>query len=270
MVEKRFLREKIRRIIYESDTVPGLLFDILLIVSILLSVLFVILESVHSIALVHGHFLRTAEWVFTVLFTIEYFLRIISIGRPLRYIFSFFGFVDLISILPTYLSLFFPGMQALAVFRILRFLRMFRLFKLRRYVSASNILIKALKASKQKIIVFLFTVFLLIIIMGSLMYVIEGPENGFTDILTSMYWAVVTITTVGFGDIVPVTALGKSISAILMIIGYGIIAVPTGIVSAELIKSNTNNARRCFSCSFSRNDSDALYCKRCGKKLNAK
>lgn len=262
-------RSIIHEVIFEADTRVGKLFDIVLIISILLSVIVVMLDSIAAINKEYGNFLYILEWVFTVLFTIEYILRIISVGKPLKYAKSFFGVVDLLAILPTYFSLLFPGSQYFLVIRVLRLLRIFRVLKLVQYTVEARSLRQALKASKRKIIVFVFTVLILVVIFGALMYVIEGEENGFTSIPRSIYWAIVTLTTVGYGDISPATPLGQILAAIIMILGYGIIAVPTGIVTAEMAFAAGKNisTQACPDCSAEGHDSDAKYCKYCGVKL---
>ncbi|HCR18202.1 MAG TPA: ion transporter, partial [Candidatus Latescibacteria bacterium] len=240
---------------------------VLLIVSISLSVLVVMLDSVATIERQHGDLLLIAEWSFTTLFTIEYLMRLICVGRPLGYAYSLFGIVDLLSILPTYLSLFLPGTHYLVVIRILRVLRIFRVLKLVQYISESRLLIQALYSSRRKITVFLLAVLTLVVILGSLMYVIEGEEHGFTSIPRSIYWAIVTLTTVGYGDISPQTALGQSLSAVVMILGYSIIAVPTGIISAELTQAISSRSAICPKCSLDGHDSDARFCKNCGAEI---
>ncbi len=262
-------RFKIHEIIFEADTKVGKVFDIILIVAILLSVLVVMLDSVSSVNAKYGNLLYILEWIFTILFTIEYVLRINSVGRSLKYVTSFFGIVDLLAILPTYFSLLFPGSQYFLVIRVLRLLRIFRVLKLVQYVGEAKSLRQALKASKRKIIVFVLTVLIVVIIFGSLMYVIEGEKNGFTSIPRSIYWAIVTLTTVGYGDISPVTPIGQALAAIIMILGYGIIAVPTGIVTAEMTfaKGKKISTQVCLECSAEGHDSDATYCKFCSAKL---
>lgn len=256
-------------IIFEADTKAGRLFDVVLIVSILLSVLAVMLDSVSVLQGKYGSFLYGVEWFFTILFSIEYILRLSCVERPVRYARSFFGIVDLLAVIPTYLSLFLPGTQYLLVIRILRVLRIFRVFKLVQYIGEARILMQALRASRRKIIVFLFTVLTLVVIFGSLMYLIEGAENGFTSIPRSIYWAIVTLTTVGYGDISPKTNIGQAIAAIIMILGYGIIAVPTGIVTVELSRIPEQKAatRTCRKCGAGNHDNDAVYCKYCGTKF---
>lgn len=262
-------RSRVHEIIFEADTFPGKIFDIVLIVLILMSVFAVMLDSIASIRLVHGNTLYILEWIFTIVFTLEYFLRLISIGRPLQYAMSFYGIIDLMAIVPTYLSIFIPGSQYLLVIRILRVLRIFRVLKLAKFLNQSQILVSALKASRRKIIVFIFAVLTLVVIFGSLMYVIEGEENGFISIPRSIYWAIVTLTTVGYGDISPQTGLGQTLAAIIMIMGYGIIAVPTGIVSVELAQAQSKqiNTQACPQCSAEGHENDAKYCKFCGSKL---
>jgi voltage-gated potassium channel len=263
------IRARLHEIIFEADTPAGKLFDIILIVSILLSVSAVMLDSIRAVQREYGDFLYGIEWFFTVLFSIEYIMRLSTVHHPLRYAFSFFGLVDLLAILPTYLSLLIPGSQYFLVIRILRVLRIFRVLKLVQYVSEAKLLGQALKASRRKILVFLFTVLTLVIIFGSLMYMIEGQENGFYSIPRSIYWAIVTLTTVGYGDISPQTSLGQGLAAVIMILGYSIIAVPTGIVTVELtqIKRNSISTQACPSCSAEGHDPDAIYCKYCGEKL---
>ncbi|WP_319506149.1 ion transporter [uncultured Methanolobus sp.] len=266
-------RSRLYDIIFEADTPAGKYFDILLIISILLSVLAVMLDSVRSFRIEHGELLYNIEWFFTILFTIEYSLRLICVKSKLRYSTSLFGIVDLLAIVPTYLSLFLPGSQFLLVIRILRVLRIFRILKLVKYLNEAELLIDALKASSRKITVFLFTVLTLVVILGSLMYLIEGEENGFTSIPISIFWAIVTLTTVGFGDIVPQTSLGRALASVVMIMGYSIIAVPTGIVTAEmsLASMDARDKQRpriiCDNCGNENNEVDARFCKHCGTKL---
>ena len=262
-------RTRLHEIIFEADTPAGKLFDVLLIVSILASVVLVMLDSVSSIQQLSGKLIYLGEWFFTVLFTIEYLLRLYCVGRPFSYATSFYGVVDLMAVLPTYLSFFFPGTQYLLVIRILRVLRIFRVLKLVQYLGEARQLRSALYASRRKIIVFLLTVLALVIIFGSLMYIIEDPASGFTSIPQSIYWAIVTLTTVGYGDISPHTGLGQTIAAIIMIIGYGIIAVPTGIVTAELtqVYKKSVSTQACPQCSAEGHDPDAKHCKYCGAGL---
>lgn len=263
------LRARLHEVIFEADTPAGKFFDILLIISIVLSVVMVMLDSVNSIQAAYGRLLYIGEWFFTILFTIEYCLRLFSVGRPAAYATSFFGIIDLMAILPTYLSVFFPGSQYFLVIRILRVLRIFRVLKLVQYLGEARMLSQALRASQRKIIVFLFVVLTLVVIFGSLIYLIEDPENGFTSIPQSIYWTIVTLTTVGYGDISPQTAVGQTLAALIMIIGYGIIAVPTGIVTAELsqVYKKGISTQACPECSAEGHDKDAAFCKFCGSQL---
>lgn len=265
------IRHKLHEIIFEAETTAGKAFDIALIACVSLSVICVVLESVGSIQAQYGDLLYRLEWFFTILFTIEYLLRIWVLQRPRNYVFSFFGIVDLLALIPTYGSLLFPGAQSLLAIRALRVLRIFRILKLTRYTAASQLLVSALAHSRAKITVFLVTVVNVIIIVGSVMYFVEGPANGFTSIPVSIYWAVVTMTTVGFGDIVPKTGLGQFISALLMIFGYGLIAVPTGIVSAELASASKSMrlTRSCVHCSKEGHEAEATYCDMCGGNLES-
>ena len=263
-------RARLHEIIFEANTRAGRLFDLALIWLILLSVATVILESVRRVRVEYGDLLYALEWGFTLLFTVEYVLRLLSVRRPLRYATSFFGIVDLLAIIPTYLSIFVPGSQYLLVIRILRLLRVFRLLKLSEYVTEADTLRLALRASRRKISVFLSAVMLLVVIIGALMYVLEGEEHAFTSIPVSIYWAIVTLTTVGYGDLSPRTPFGQILASIVMIIGYGIIAVPTGIVSVELAQAARQQRRTkqsCPSCGFEGHDPDAVYCKYCGANL---
>lgn len=262
-------RHRLHEIIYEADTPAGKFFDIVLLIAILASVLFVMLESVGSINEKYGDFLNIAEWVITILFSIEYILRIIAIPKPMRYVFSFYGVIDLLSTIPKYISLILVGSHNLAALRALRLLRIFRILKLARYIGASNRLLIALKQSKAKIAVFLFFVLILCMILGTIMYMVEGAENGFTSIPRSVYWAIVTLTTVGYGDIAPGTPLGQLIASVIMILGYAIIAIPTGIVSSELTKTTIQtNTQACPHCLADSHPDDAEYCYHCGEKLN--
>jgi len=261
-------QQKLHEVIFEADTRAGKWFDILLLILIILSVITVMLESVPSIDILYGEELRVLEWVFTLLFTLEYIARLISIGKPLKYVFSFYGIIDFISIMPTYLGIFITGTHTLSIIRSIRLLRVFRILKLTQFIGEANVLTKALKASRAKIIVFLFAVLSLTFILGTLMYLIESPESGFTSIPISIYWAIVTLTTVGYGDIAPATVIGQTLASFIMIIGYAIIAVPTGIVGAELSKTNLNsNTQACKSCSQEGHDDNAVHCKYCGSKL---
>lgn len=267
------LKEKLHEIIFEADTPAGKAFDVSIMVLIVLSVIVVMLETVDFINQRFALLFSILEWALTILFSIEYVLRIYSIQKPWKYILSFYGIVDLVSILPTYLSYFLPGTHYLVTIRALRLLRVFRVLKLANYMVQSKILTTALKASRLKITVFLIVVMNVVLILGSAMYLIEGEaDSGFTSIPRSVYWAVVTVTTVGYGDIAPVTPLGQFLSAILMIIGYGVIAVPTGIVSVELANAEADtkkalNTLSCPVCSLEGHDSDATFCKYCGGEL---
>jgi voltage-gated potassium channel len=258
-------------IIFEADTPKGKLFDVILLWAILASVVAVMLETVEDIKDNHKTFLIALEWVFTILFSIEYVLRLLSVNKPWKYATSFMGIVDLLSTIPTYISLVVAGPQYLLVIRTIRLLRVFRILKLSRYISEANSLKDALRASAIKITVFIGGVIVLVLIMGTLMYIIEGPEHGFTSIPTAMYWTIVTITTVGYGDIAPVTTLGQTLASMIMLLGYGIIAVPTGIVGGEIAKSRLNNeavsTQACTSCSKEGHDANAKHCKYCGEKL---
>ena len=264
------LRRRLHEVIFEADTPAGKAFDVALLAAILLSVLVVMLESVVAYRVAYGAELRALEWIFTSLFTAEYLLRLYSVARPLAYVRSFFGLVDLLSILPTYLSLFFVGAHSLLVIRAIRLLRIFRILKLAHYLGEANVLRQALYASRPKITVFLIAVLNIACIMGALMYLIEGEASGFNNIPVSMYWAIVTMTTVGFGDIAPKTPPGQFLAAILMLMGYGIIAVPTGIVGAEIARAGRSKPvsnQACPVCSAEGHDSDAAHCKYCGGKL---
>ena len=262
-------REKIHEVIFEADTPEGKLFDAMLIAAITLSVIAVMLDSVESIKAQYGGILDVLEWGFTLLFLVEYILRLISVRKPLMYATSFLGVVDLISILPSFIGLIYTGAETLLVIRVLRVLRVFRVFKLAEYLGEADYLMRALRSSRRKISVFLYTVFIFVVVFGSIMYLVEGEENGFTSIPKAVYWAIITLTTVGYGDIVPQTHLGQMIASTVMIMGYAIIAVPTGIYSTELAKvykqSVTNHA--CLSCGEDGHDQDANFCKYCGERL---
>ena len=262
------LREKLSEIIFGHHTVEGKAFDVVLLWAILLSVAAVMAESVGWIREKYGGILTILEWTFTALFSIEYLLRIYISKKPLKYIFSFYGIIDLLSTIPTYLGLFFAGPQYLLTIRTFRLLRVFRILKLTRYLGESRSLGAAIIASRAKIVIFLGAILSIAIIVGTIMYIIEGsqPNSGFTSIPRSIYWAVVTITTVGYGDIAPQTAIGQFLSAILMLLGYAVIAVPTGIVSSEMVKQ-TPAEKGCSRCGNADNDSDARYCKICGEKI---
>ena len=269
---KKDWKSRLHEIIYEAETKEGKLFDVILLIFILASVVLVMLESVQSINEKYYTILNISEWIITVLFTIEYILRVISIKKPHSYIFSFYGIIDLLSTIPKYLSFIIVGSHNLVALRALRLLRVFRILKLTRYIGASNNLILALKASKTKIAVFLFFVIILCTILGTIMYIIEGQENGFTNIPKSIYWAIVTLTTVGFGDITPQTPFGQFIASIIMILGYAIIAIPTGIVSSEMTKNNQkveDNTEVCPNCAIEHHKENAKHCYNCGSKLHS-
>ena len=277
-------RGRLYRVIFEHDTRGGRAFDVALLAAIALSVAAVMLESVAEVRRRHGAALVAAEWAFTVLFTVEYVLRLLCVRRPLRYALSFYGLVDLLAVVPTYFGLFVAGAQELLVIRALRLLRVFRVLKMGEYLVEAGTLMAALRRSRAKITVFLVTVLTLVLIVGALMHLVEGPANGFTSIPMSAYWAIVTLTTVGYGDIAPRTPLGRLLAAAVMILGYGIIAVPTGIVTAELVRGErassarerrrwgerppgARDSRRCPACGAAGHDADAAYCKYCGGSL---
>lgn len=262
-------RAKAQEIIFESDTRAGKAFDIGLILAIMVSVAVVMMESVETLEARFGPFLRAAEWAFTGLFTIEYVLRLLCVSRPMRYARSFFGVVDLVAVLPTYLSIFLPGAQYALVVRTLRILRIFRVLKLAHHLAETEILVRALVLSRRKITVFLFVVFTLVVILGSLMYLIEGREHGFTSIPRGVYWAIVTLTTVGYGDISPQTALGQALASAVMVLGFSIIAVPTGIITAELTRAVQSgvSGQACPHCACEGHTTDAVFCRLCGGRL---
>lgn len=269
-------RERLYDIVFGYDTPAGKLFDIVLIIVILTSVAAVLADSVGSIHAEYGPLLYRLEWFFTILFTIEYLLRLYISENARRYLFSFYGIIDLCSILPTYIAFLFPAAAYLIVIRIMRVLRIFRILKLFRYMGEANLLFTALLQARRKIFVFLFSVVILIVIFGAIMFIIEGPENGFNNIPQSIYWAIVTITTVGYGDIAPHTALGQFVAAIAMICGYAIIAVPTGIIGAELMqevqrrgKNTQSQQRQCVNCHSTGHDLDARFCKYCGHLVHS-
>jgi len=265
-------REKLHEVIYEADTRAGKLFDIVLITVVFFSLILVSLDSVNWIHQAYNDFFYISEWIVTIIFTIDYLLRIISTKKPIKYIFSFYGIIDLLSTLPLYLTLLMLGNSPLMTIRSFRLLRVFRVLKLTKYIGAGKRLTVALRSSIPKIFVFLFSVLIISFIVGTIMYLVEGEENGFSSIPTSIYWTIVTLTTVGFGDIHPETPLGQFIASLLMILGYGIIAVPTGIVGAEYSKSQPiiKNTQTCFNCGESDHTDHAKVCHQCGYSLNRK
>ena len=264
-------KDRWHEIIFEADTAKGKLFDVVLLWAIAISVIAVMLESVGWIYIQYESIFIVVEWVFTILFTIEYLLRLATVKSPLKYALSFYGIVDLLSILPTFLGLYFVDSSSLRVIRVLRLLRVFRVLKLISFLDQSQKLKEALKASKAKILVFLFAISVLVVLLGTVMYIIESEEAGFTSIPRSIYWAIVTLTTVGYGDITPQTVPGQALASIVMILGYAIIAVPTGIVTSEIVKSDgkkiSYNTQSCSNCSKEGHDDDAEHCKYCGSKL---
>ncbi|TDH21475.1 ion transporter [Segetibacter sp. 3557_3] len=263
-------QDKLHSIIYEADTVYGKAFDVSLLVLIVASIVVVMLDSIPSIHAEYGNTLWITEWVFTMLFTIEYVLRLVSIARPSKYVVSFLGVIDLLAIIPSYLSILFVGAQSLLVLRALRLLRIFRIFKLNHYLTEMQFLGHAVRGSARKISIFMLIVLALVIILGSVMYLVEKGENGFTSIPDSIYWAIVTITTVGYGDISPTTPFGKFVASIIMLMGYGIIAVPTGILTTEMalaVKKREHSSQSCPSCGREGHEKEARFCKFCGSKL---
>jgi len=265
----RTIKDELYEIIFEADTPAGKFFDVSLLVIILLSVVLVVLESVPAIRMDFQPILHVLEWIITGIFTLEYMLRIAIVKKPFRYIFSFYGIVDFLSVIPTYMGLFVLGSHQLVVIRILRLLRVFRIFKLTRYTQAGRSLARALWRSRAKISVFIFFITILVVLIGTVMYLVEGEANGFTSIPRGIYWAIVTLTTVGYGDISPQTAFGQFMASVVMILGYAIIAVPTGIVTAEIIEPSTkNNTQVCPQCLWASHEDDAVFCKKCGAKLN--
>ncbi len=262
-------RRRVYTVVFEADTPAGWLFDVALLLAIVLSVLAVTLESVTSFRGRFGDFLYVSEWIFTIGFTVEYVLRILSVKSWHKYAFSFFGIIDLLATIPTYLSLFIPGAQSPLIIRIFRVLRVFRIFKLTRFTGESAVLVRALAASGPKITVFLGVVLATVFTMGSAMYLIEGAESGFTSIPISIYWAIVTLTTVGYGDIAPVTVVGQAVASLVMIMGYAIIAVPTGIVTVEM--ANAARGRllpvKCRCCGAGDHQADSVFCRACGERL---
>jgi voltage-gated potassium channel len=261
---------KLHETIYESNTLAGKIFDVSLLLLILSSITVVMLDSVDMYHEKYGDLFYTVEWIFTIVFTLEYILRLICISRPLQYVFSYLGMIDLLAIIPSYLSIVFAGAQSLLVLRALRLLRIFRIFKLTHFVTEMQFLRIAIQNSLKKISIFILFVITVVVIMGSIMYLIEDPENGFTSIPQCIYWAIVTITTVGYGDISPVTPIGKFVASIIMLLGYGIIAVPTGIVTTEMalaVRSRRHGHEACPDCGREGHDHDAEFCKFCGGKL---
>ena len=271
--DKRVLsgwRARLHEIIYETDTAAGRLFDASLIAAIVVSVVLVMLDSVSWINESYGSAIYAAEWFFTGIFTVEYVLRLVCVARPVKYASSVFGVIDLMAIIPSYLDLLVPGGRYLSVVRVLRVLRIFRTFKLFEYMTEGMYIVQAISASRKKISVFLIAVLTLVVILGSLMYLIEGGENGFTSIPKSVYWAIVTMTTVGYGDVAPKTTLGMGLASIVMILGYAILAVPTGIVTVEMVHASASrkSSQACPSCCAEGHDIDAVHCKFCGSRLN--
>lgn len=266
-VPRTTVRDRAHHVIFEADTPAGRAFDAVLLVVIVGSVLLVMLESVASLRRDYGEVFAALEWVVTILFTIEYVARLLTVERPARYARSFFGVIDLLALLPVYISLIIPGAQSLLVIRSLRLLRVFRVFKMAQWLREANFLVRALRASTRKILVFLMTVVLINVVVGSTMYVIEGPENGFASMFSGVYWSIVTMSTVGFGDITPQTPLGQLLASGLMILGYSVIAVPTGIVSSEIAMAGRAARPACSGCGRAVHDADAAYCAACGRSL---
>ena len=242
------MKNRLYEIIFEADTKTGKIFDVVLLIFIVLSILAVMLESVSSFRINYGKMLLLIEWIITAIFSLEYLFRVFVVKKPLNYMRSFYGVIDLLAILPSYLGLFFVGTHGLLVLRVLRLLRIFRIFKITRYVNAGNIIIEALKESKAKISVFLFGVLTIVTILGTVMYLIEGEQNGFLSIPRSIYWAIVTMTTVGYGDLTPLTTIGQFLASFMMILGYAIIAVPTGIITVEMVKMKNLTTQVCPGC----------------------
>ncbi len=269
----RAWQQRLFRVVYESDTPAGKAFDIGLLVAIVSSIIVVMLDSIERYHMRHGSLFFQLEWGFTILFSIEFILRLICVRKPLQYVLSPLGIIDMLAIVPSFLSILYSGAQTLLAFRALRLLRIFRIFKLTRFLTEAQYLTAALRASLRKISIFMLTVITLVLILGSIMYLVERRENGFTSIPESIYWAIVTITTVGYGDISPATALGKFVASIMMLIGYGIIAVPTGIITTEINRAvqdqlrQSGRGRECGRCHRSGMDRDAWFCKYCGAEL---
>lgn len=264
-------RRRLYNVIFEADTRAGRNFDIALVIAILISIVVVVADSVPSINRSHNRVMNGLEWGITLLFTMEYLARLLCVRHPIRYATSFFGIIDLLSVLPTYFSLFVPEAAVLLDIRILRLLRVFRIFKLTLYINEYTMLGGALRASGRKILVFLSVVLMAVLILGTVMYVVEGPKHGYTSIPVAMYWAIVTMTTVGYGDITPQTGLGKTIASFMMLLGWGILAVPTGIVTAEMTSMRMGHLRRalraCPTCASQGHEPDARFCKDCGSEL---
>ncbi|MCL1043529.1 ion transporter [Shewanella marisflavi] len=268
-IPEETLKLKLRQIIFGTDTKAGRYFDISLIVCIVLSVALVFVDTIDSIHSRYGEWIRIAEWCFTGIFTIEYLLRLYCSAQPVQYARSFYGVVDLLSILPSYLALLFPGASFTLVIRVLRLFRIFRVLKLLRYLSEGNLLLRAMMQSGRKVFLFFFSVSLIVMVLSAIMYVVEGPEHGFTSMPKSIYWTIVTITTVGYGDITPQTTLGQGIAALTMLIGYSIIAIPTGILTSEISQEmvRKKDLRRCSNCLKMGHEVSALYCDKCGSEL---
>lgn len=273
-VDRKAWRARLHEVIFEADTRPGKAFDVVLIVCILLSVLVVMLDSVEEVSKNYHGLLLVCEWTFTILFTIEYGFRLYSVRKPLKYATSFFGIVDLLAILPTYLSPLLQGTEAFVVVRLLRTLRIFRVLRLVQYAGEARLLLHALRASGRKLLVFITAVLTVVTIFGSVMYVVEGRVNPeFSSIPKSVYWAIVTLTTVGYGDIAPKSGFGQALSSLIMVLGYGVIAIPTGVVTVEIMRDErararmTSNTQSCPSCAADSHDNDAVHCKLCGTKL---
>ncbi len=271
-MKSRSAREILHEIIFEADTPKGKLFDVVLLIMILLSILAVNIETIPSISEDTKRLLYILEWIFTIFFTIEYILRLYSVWHPLKYALSFYGIIDLLAILPAYIGLIFAGTHSLAIIRSIRLLRVFRIFKMGSFMSQGDVIVKSLKSSMPKITVFMYFVLLMVCIFGAIMYLVEGGTNPeFDSIPRGIYWSIVTLTTVGYGDIHPATGLGQFLSSILMIVGYAVIAVPTGIISSEIINKSVNlklNTQACPFCSREGHDNDADFCKFCGGKLH--
>jgi len=270
---KKSWRYQLHEIIYEADTPMGRFFDIVLLILILLSVVVVMLESVYEFGLKYYELFHITEWVITIFFTVEYIARIITVNKPRKYIFSFYGIIDFLSTIPLYLSFILTGSNYLLTVRALRQLRVFRILKITRYIGEGNKLRKALIESRAKIFIFVFAVLIVATIAGTLMYLIEGEESGFNNIPVSVYWCIVTLTTVGFGDITPITPIGQFLASIIMVLGYGVIAVPTGIVSAQYVRSTSDNfvhvnTQSCQNCGEEKHRDDSEFCFKCGEKLN--